>query len=329
MHAVHIPMAIPPESMQIIVIQAAAYKETTAKELIRKSAGPMLATVLLAMASPMAAAQWMAGSTVEAVHNDNVTHSPLPKDVLSDNSAEVALWRSLHVQLADYTSLQLQGTLTRHQFQHFAGLSSTSLSGSAEFSHKFGVGAEIPVLSFTTLIERSLFNDSNRNRSLYSGGLALRQRIQDEWQWSVTAVYERQDGDYGPAAAVYTPAGPKPGKVWDLASWQLALKAEWDLSASSWLAATVSYRDGDIVATTHPYLEVLEVSSDVAVDATFGNGMIAYRLKATSYSFALDWNHALGASSTLYLGAERQWSRGANDLAYQTGIIRGGFLHNF
>ncbi len=152
MHAVHIPMAIPPESMQIIVIQAAAYKETTAKELIRKSAGPMLATVLLAMASPMAAAQWMAGSTVEAVHNDNVTHSPLPEDVLSDNSVEVALWRSLHVQLADYTSLQLQGTLTRHQFQHFAGLSSTSLSGSAEFSHKFGVGAEIPVLSFTTLI---------------------------------------------------------------------------------------------------------------------------------------------------------------------------------
>lgn len=315
--------------MQIIGIQTSMDMVITGRELLHKPGRLLLTTVMLALACEPASAQWMAGTTVEAVHNDNVTRSPLAGDIRSDNSMELGLWRSLHVQLADYTALELQGNLSRRQFQHYAGLSSTNASANAELSHKLGLGAEVPVVSFTTGVQRSLYNDGNRDQWLYSAGVGLRQRVGDAWQWSFTASYEHQDGDYSPTTLTYTPDGPKPGHVWNLESWQLALKTEWDLTASSWLTAGLSYRDGDIVATTHPGYDVLEASSDVAPDATFGNGMIAYRMAAATYTFALDWNHAIGEESTFYFGTERQWSHGANNLAYRTGIIRAGFLHNF
>jgi hypothetical protein len=117
--------------------------------------------------------------------------------------------------------------------------------------------------------------------------------------------------------------------VWDVKSWQLALNAEWDYGDSSWLSATFALRDGDIVASATPYGQVLNASRAVAPDPMFGAWVVAYRLPATTRTFSLDWNRAVGESSTLYVGAERQWSHAANDLDYQTGIIRAGFLHNF
>ncbi len=284
---------------------------------------------LLICASPFASAQWLAGASAETLFNDNVTRSPYPDHALSDKSLDVSLWRGYHLQLAEYTALLMQGSLSHQQFDHFSALSNTRLSGSAELSHKFGLGANTPVLAFTAVIERSLFNDTHRDQSLYRTSVSLRQRIQEQWQLAITATHEHTNGDYGQNIPLVPPAPPLPTNVWDLGAWQLAVNAEWDIGPASWLSATVSWRNGDIVASTPPYPKILDASSAIAFDPVFGAGVVAYRMAATTRSITLDWNHAVGDSSTLYVGGERQWTRGEYGLEYPVHIIRAGFLHNF
>ncbi len=290
---------------------------------------PALTATLLALACACAGAEGLGGISAEVLYNDNLSRSPYEASVAGDKSLELGLWQGLHIQLADYTALHLQGTLSHQQFNHLTGLSNTRVGGSAELSHKFGLGAEVPVLSFTTYIERSHYHDNHRDQSLYRESLALRQRIAEQWQWSVTASHEWQDGDYGQYSPYPPPAPPLPGNVWDLHAWQLSLNIEKDLGASSWLSSTIAWRDGDIVASTPQYPKILEASTAIAFDPVFGPGIVAYRMSATTRTVSLDWNHSVGENSTLYVGVERQWSHGYENLGYQTAIIRTGFLHNF
>ena len=313
----------------MLIHNAQQLPDTIATNTASRHLARALTAVLLACACIQASAQGFGGASAEARYDDNLSLSPYDESAIGDKSLELSLWHGQHIQLSDSTALHLQGTLSQQQFEHLNGLSNTRLGGSAELSHKFGVGAEVPVLSFTTYIERSHYNDNHRDQTLYRGSLSLRQRMETDWQWSLTAAYEWQDGDYGQYKLRDPPAPPLPSNAWDLHAWQLAFKAEKDLGPVSWLSTTIAWRDGDIVASTPQYADILAVSTAVVFDPVFGAGIVAYRMPATMFTLSLDWNRALGEDSTLYIGAERQWSHGSGDLGYQIGIIHAGFLHNF
>jgi len=314
----------------MLIYNAQALPNSVPTNTADKHLARALTAILLAGVCAHAnAAEGLGGMSVEAQYDDNLARSPYDENVIGDKSLELGLWQGMHIPFANSNALHLQGSLFHQQFDHLTGLSNTRLGGSAEFSHKFGVGAEVPVLSFTTYIERSHYNDNHRDQTLYRGSLTLRQRMEAEWQWSLTASYEWQDGDYGQYKHRDPPAPPLPSNAWDLHAWQLAFNAEKDLGPVSWLTTTIAWRDGDIVASTPQYPDILAVSTAIAFDPVFGAGIVAYRMPATTLSLSLDWNRALGEDSTLYIGAEKQWSHGSGDLGYQVGIIRAGFLHNF
>ncbi|MES2604744.1 MAG: hypothetical protein V4603_07380 [Pseudomonadota bacterium] len=283
----------------------------------------------VASVSPAASAQWFGDAALEAVSTDNVSRSPLTAHADDDQSLQLSARGGRYLQLADYTGLELQATLARQQSHHFSGLSNTRAGATAMLSHKFGLGDRVPVLSVTTGVERSRYNEDLRDAWTWTTVLGYRQRLTDRLQANLSAGYEQQDGDHNMIKPVVAPAVPKSGSVWDVNALTLDVGAEWDLGPSSWLAASLGYRDGDTVASVLPYPFILSEATAVTVDPAFAPGVVAYRLDASTRSFAVDWNLALFDTATFYIGVERQFTRSDRALDYRTGILRTGLLYSF
>jgi hypothetical protein len=265
---------------------------------------------------------------VDFTHDDNLPRAQAGEE-RSGSSAELAVWRGFHWQMADYTGLDLTGTLARRQFDSPSALSATRFEASARLRHKFGLGAEVPELILGSSVERSSVNDSRRDAWRYQFSAGLQQRLSDQWQWNVAASYDRQDGDLDDPRVLPPPLPSLPGNVWDLRSWQLALGVEWDAGADWWLNATLTHRHGDIVSSMTPPTPILFASRAVTPDPAFSSTIVAYRLAATTHTLAVDWNHVVSDNSTVYVGAERQFSHASGAMSYGADLVRAGFIHNF
>lgn len=283
--------------------------------------------LLSALATP-ARAEYFSGISFDFTHDDNLPRAPDGSEI-GGNSGELAVWRGFHWQLADYTGLDLTGTLARRQFNQPAALSTTRIEGSAMLRHKFGLGADVPELQLGASIARNSANDARRDAWRYQLSAGVKQRLSEQWSWNATASYERQDGDLDDPRVLPPPLPNLPGNVWDLRAWQLALGIEWDVGATWWLNATLTHRHGDIVSSVVPPTPILFVSHAVTIDPVFGDTMVAYRLAATTHTLALDWNHVVSDDSTVYVGVERQFSHASGAMSYGTGMVRAGFIHNF
>ena len=290
-----------------------------------------LSAVLVAglLLSPAASAQWFGSATIEALGSDNVSRAPLEIYAEEDQSLQASASGGYHWQIADYTGLELQGSLQRQQSLRFASLSNTRLAASAVLSHKFGLGERAPTLSLTSAIERSSYNNSLRNASTWTGSLNYRQRLTDRLSIGLGAGYEQQDGDHSQPKPAVPPALPLPGDVWDTDAVTLNANAELDLDAASWLSASLGYRTGDTVASTQPRPFILAESTAVVFDSAFAPGFVAYRLDTRSRAIALDWNRALSDSATLYVGIERQFTHSDRGLSYRTNFVRTGLIYSF
>lgn len=283
--------------------------------------------LLLACCSHNTFAQWYGNSTLELTGNDNISRSPAAQQEKRDHGLRAGISAGYHFQPADYTGLTVDVSLAREQFRRYSGLSNTRASLGGTLSHKFGLGERVPVVSIGASIERSTHNLSLRNNWLYAMQIGVQQRISDSLLLRLGISRQLQHGDYNrPRPA---PAPPMPGDVWNLDNTVGGATIEWDTGEASWLSAAVQYRHGDTVSSVKPSPRFLVQSTAVTVDPTFGAGEVAYRLDADTRLFSLDWNLAVSGSATIFVGAERQLSRGGTDLSYRTGIIRAGLIVSY
>jgi len=283
--------------------------------------------LLIVCCSHHAAAQWFGNGAVELGSNDNVSRSPVAQQEHSDQSLRAGISGGYHFQVADYTGLTIDASLTREQFRRYSGLSSNRVALGGTLSHKFGLGERAPIATLGMTTERAIHNLSLRNSWLYLLQAGVQQRLADKVLLRLSLEQQLQRGDYNrPRPA---PAPPMPGDVWKLDLLVASATVEWDTGPASWLVAGMQLRHGDTVASVEPSPRFRVQSSAVTVDPVFGTGIVSYRLNANTRLFSLDWNLATSDRSTLYIGAERQLSRGGTDLTYQAGIIRTGFIVSY
>ena len=272
-------------------------------------------------------AQAFAEVQAELLYHDNLTRSEHGGDAREDTALMFAGTAGIRLQPGDYTGLTLTGTLNRAQFRHYTGLSSWEAGFALTLSHKFGLGDRRPTLSFEFGAARNEFNASMRDAWIYRAGVGLQRRLTDTLNLRGGLRYEKRDGDHNVPRAIT--ARPRPGNSWDLGTRSIFVTLEQDLGAATWLSAGYRFQDGDVVSTALPYARIFNAATAITLDPLFGAATVAYRIPARTNILALDINRALFESGTLYLGLEYQETQGSGGIDYDSGMVRGGFIHSF
>lgn len=283
--------------------------------------------VLPCVPGPAVLAQAFADGHGGLLYHDNLTRSEHARDAREDSAFVAAGTAGVHLQPGTYTGLTLIGTLERTQYRRYAGLSSWQAGLGASLSHKFGLGEMQPTLVFDLGVARAEYNADLRDAWIYRAGLSLRKRVTGTLNLRAGVDVERQDGDHDLPRT--TLAVPRPGSPWDLDNRGLFLGAEQDLGPATWLDAMYRFQDGEVVSTAVPYAKILNAATAITLDPLFGPLTVAYRIPARTHIVAVDLNRAVFEAGTLYIGLEYQQTHGRSGIDYESGLLRGGFIHSF
>jgi hypothetical protein len=288
---------------------------------------PIASAFLLCLQGAHASAQSFADVRTELVHNDNVTRSERDSDAREDTALALTASAGVHIQPGDYTGLTFTGAVNRTQYRRYSGLSSYEAGFGVDVSHKFGLGDRRPLLNIDVGVARNEYNIGVRDAWVYRAGIGLRKRVTDVLSLSSGLRYEKRDGDHDVPRNI--PAMPRSGSSWDIAARVFFVTAELDIGAATWASATYQVQGGDVVSTALSYPKIFDTATAITLDPLFGAATVAYRIPAVTHTVALDLNRAVFDTSTLYVGAELQDTRGKNGIDYDVSLFRAGFIHSF
>lgn len=282
--------------------------------------------LLLLLQAPLAAqAQWFGEVTMEGEYHDNLPRARSSPEKFEDTGLSVGVSTGYHWQPGTYTGVTVGGSATRRQFVEFSGMSHSELGLATSISHKFGVGAQVPVLTLAAEFSHASFNNAIRNAWNQGVSITLGKRITDTLSLNASVRHDASDAGHDiPKAGT-----GKPGNAWDQRAWDLALQAELELNAVSWLSARYDFRSGDIVSTGLPYAEIAGAAKAVTLDTAFGPHAAAYRIDARTHGLTVDYNRVMGEAGTVYVGIERQETRGTRDIDYGVTVVRTGLIYSF
>jgi hypothetical protein len=281
------------------------------------------------LGSSPARAQWYVDGAAEVNHNDNVSRAANSIDIREDQSVGGGVGGGYNRQLADYTAVSLLGSLHRTQYERYSGLSNTALNVAIAVKHKFGLGDSVPQLVMNLGTGRDSFNNGNRDASHYTASLSLNKRFTQRLKLSAGLGWTERDGDYNVPSVGANGLPLRPGNPWDVNYWHASLGGELELGRASWLSASYQLQDGDIVSSGTPYGRIFAATTALTRDSMFGDRAVAHRIPARTGSLAVDLNHAVRETGTIFLGVEYQDTQGENDVDYGVGILRAGLLYSF
>jgi hypothetical protein len=165
---------------------------------------------------------------------------------------------------------------------------------------------------------KSEFRDSNR----YSFGASVRKAFTDRITFATVVSANQRDSD---------------GVVWDTKDWSLLMNLDYELARRKTLYITLDYRDGDIVSTAVPTLDIANAIQEgkvkaVQVDDVFGgaaDNRRAYRLNGHTLVGKLGLNFRLNETDSLDLSAWYANADADGGINYDRTIVSVAYLTRF
>jgi hypothetical protein len=204
----------------------------------------------------------------------------------------------------------------------FSGLDNMSVGGSAEVSHKLGLGAYAPVLYAGLVGCATGFTDPERSNVEGDLTFGASQRLRDDLQ----VVLDGRLGSYDARDIVFSG---------NYAS--LCATLNWDLSETWRIKLTGGWRDGDNVSD---YAAVRSPYGWVAADQdaqylpgawhyvrTFNDPFVAYRVSARTWSYGAGISPALGRHTSLTLQFAHFDAAGFD--SYEDNVVSLSLEHHF
>lgn len=266
----------------------------------------------------------------ELQHNDNLGRSL--QSPVSGSGVRTQLNVGYQWQPGVYTGFGLQAQAGSSIWEGRSALNHLEAGVGATLSHKFGIGAERPVLRLHASVQQQRYDLDLRDARISTLGASISRRVGDRLSLRLGWSVEDHAGDYeAPFTASENPAGliPKGGRIWDYQSWTLSAAAEFDLGARSWLTGSFDFRDGDVVSTALQYTRRIPGVRAAGYDPAFGAHAVSYRLDARTRMASLEFNLALAERATWYTGIEWQAATASSGARYDTGLLRSGLLYSF
>jgi hypothetical protein len=257
---------------------------------------------------------WRPHLAVEAVWHDNASNANRPADEIEAFEMRSNLAFSHRLALARNDSLHFTAQASADWWPRFTALQQPTLGGSVEWQHKFGLGAQAPVVGLEVLGASVLASDRNRRGTLTRTALTLRKRFNDIWRATLSQDISRHDA----RLAVYDRQGA-----------ETALTVDRPLGQTWHLAVRGSYRDGDVLSHgTPPRPDLVALAPNRTPVTTFDRPMVAYAIDASSIAGEATLSRALGARSSLSLGFTHRVTR-RTPLRYVNNFVSAGFGHQF
>lgn len=264
--------------------------------------------------------------------DDNVGRTARSADARSDLVANLEGRAGVRHVTAEQDRLSAAATLRAEQFHRRDDLSEFAIGASLGWRRKLGLGLTSPWIGASVEGERITSGSPIRDGWRFGAALRAGKRLDDYWNLQVALSLDRRNGDEDdqelppnrPTFPGVTPS--RRGDVFDLDGASVGLGLEYTLS-DRWLALLdYSYRMGDVVSSSRANAKVVAAADAITRDRALGTGRSAYRLDADTHTLRLGMSYALGETSALEFGWERQASEADDEIRYAKGFFRVGFL---
>jgi hypothetical protein len=265
----------------------------------------------------MARADWFVDGSAEFLFNDNLNRAQLDSDIRSDTSLQLMMAGGYFSQVADYTSVTVSGAFNLAHYEDYSDLNNVALNLALSFSHKFGIGERVPRLNGLISISEHYYEYAIRDVEVRQADIFLSKRFSDVLELSIGINHEDRRSDHYFS--------------FDTNSFSSYLSGYLDINSRDWLSFSYTSRSGEISSSTSQSPLILAASTASDRDKTFekGSQIIAYRLDAETDVYSIDWNRALTASSTFYVGLEKQDSKAVAGFNYDVNLFRVGLINSW
>jgi hypothetical protein len=257
---------------------------------------------------------WAPNLTLGTRWNDNATNANTPSDRIAALQANADLLASERYGLTKDDSLHLGFHAGAEWWPRFGGLSRGALGARAEWQHKFGLGALVPVFSVELAADAVGAKESGRGGTSAGVTVVLRKRFDDRWRATFSHEATRYDARFA---------------VFDRRGNETAVEIGRELDELSSFTFRVNYRRGDVLSYgTPPRPDLVALAPNRLMVDTFERPMVAYSIDARSVGAKATVIRALDENSSLMLGYEWRDTE-HKPLRYVNHLVSLSLVHQF
>lgn len=285
----------------------------------------------IAMSVPLHAQNFVDAS-IGLQYDDNASRGFLSSDTHADTSANIAFTAGRFSQLRNNNSLAAFASLSATKFDRHSGLDSQSVEIGTTLTHKFGLGAYVPVLRSTLTWRTEDSYKKTRDRQIGVLDISMSKRLSPTWLFEAGVSKEFSEGSYD--GQRYQSHYSSENDIYDFQQQSLFTTLEYSFSDFSTVSLEYSLIDGYTVSSAlAPNPRLLGVSKaltlDPAIDAPAGRSQVAYTLETRVHLFTAHWSYPIGMDSSLTLSASRQIIIARKNVDYSNNHLSISFIHSF
>lgn len=237
-------------------------------------------------------------------YDDNVTRSEGAGNILSDRLLTGTASAGHNIQQTANTRFALQLSLGGDKYDQYDGLSRFfgGLQGELQYRGSGEFGA--PTYGIFLKAFRDQYDSELRDGYRYSAGVRVLKPMTDRMELFAALAYNKRDGK----SAVFDTE-------------EYSARVNLDYASTSWSTVYLGaeYRNGDVVSTARPSLELITTADAVVRDDAFTDTeRLAYRIEANTLIATLGYNLAFGERHSLDFSWRWVRSKATEELGFGT-----------
>jgi hypothetical protein len=254
-------------------------------ECFRATSTAVLLGLLCGPSAALAAQPFQFPIEAGYTYDDNVTRSAGVDNVLSDRFFTVTAGASRYFELTANTRIALQLLLGGDKYDTYEGLSRFFGGVQAEFQYRPSGEFDAPIYGVFLKAFRDQYDSELRDGFRYSAGVRVLKPLTDRVEVFAALAYNMRDGK---------------SEVFDTKEFSARVHVDYAPTRWSTIYLGAEYRNGDVVSTARPSLDLITIAEAVVRDDVFTDTeRLDYRIKANTIIGTLGYNLAFGERHSL------------------------------
>jgi len=278
--------------------------------------------IVAAVATPLHA-EWLIDVAAGGMYDNNLSRAQNAADIRADGAATIRVAGTSLFVPSGFDTVTLGADVGGEAFNRYHGLDNIALGASAAWRHKFDLGFDAPWAMASARVAYYDFSNNLRDGARFALRAAIGKRFDEAADASIGVFYDRRYGGDEPVVPGLS------GAVFDLRGQGAFLTGGYALTDQLRLGATVSVRRGDVESSTSPGFAIFVSSSAIALDTAFGDDLIAYRLRGTTWTASATASWALSDRSSINLFYTDEKTDVASGLNYRSRAATLTFVYSY
>ncbi len=273
--------------------------------------------------------------SLAAGHEDNVARGEDSRHERGSSflNIEYSLGKLYEIGLKN--SLIVSAQVNASRFEDLPGFDKLGAGVSANYNHKWGLGAYAPLLATSISYAVEDYDGRARDNELLTVDVSYLKRLSPAWFLSTGVDYQDSSSDSLPHDPVissfgYDPDLSLPFELFDYDSRSVFADLEYSFENGMLLSGGFRRVDGFTVSsTTEPSLNLYKVAEAFYSDSAFRQGWVAYQLEAKTNEWSLGLSIPSSRDSSINFAYSLYDISGVSGHDYLNRIFSISFVHDF